>query len=367
MAVVELDHVTKEFPGGARAISDVCLTVADGELLVVVGPSGCGKSTLLRLVAGLEEVSSGVLRIGDREVTCLSPRERNIAMVFQDYALYPNMSVRGNLEFPLRMAKLAAAERERRVAWAAEILGLGVLLERMPRQLSGGQRQRVAMGRALVREPAVFLLDEPLSNLDAKLRSQVRAEIAELQQRMRSTMLYVTHDQVEAMTLGDRVAVLNAGVLQQAAAPQEIYDHPANAFVAGFIGNPPMNVPAATVTVSDGAITVHLGQQRLRVASPDAEWLLRLPRAPERLGIRPEDLALATAETEAALVAEVSHVEYLGHETLVYASFGAGEDDRLIVRLAGRIPFERGDALRLKPQWDRAHFFDANGVAIEPA
>src|SRR5438105_10865272 len=247
MARVALEHVDKVYPGGTRALSDCTLRIEDGELVVVVGPSGCGKSTLLRLVAGLEEVSAGTVRIGERVVNELSPQERNVAMVFQDYALYPYLTARGNLEFPLRMRRLARGAIRDRVEAIARLLDIVALLDRLPKQLSGGQRQRVAMGRALVREPAVFLLDEPLSNLDAKLRVQVRAEIKELQARTRTTMMYVTHDQVEAMTLGDRVVVLDRGRVQQVAPPRGLYERPANVFVAGFIGNPPMNLFPARV------------------------------------------------------------------------------------------------------------------------
>src|SRR5438094_3846178 len=242
MARVELEPVDRVYPGGTHALFDLTLAIDDAELMVLVGPSGCGKSTVLRLIAGLEDATAGTIRIGDRVVNELRPQERNVAMVFQDYALYPYLSARGNLEFPLRMRRLSRAEMRRRVERAADLLGIGPLLERLPKQLSGGQRQRVAMGRALVREPSVFLLDEPLSNLDAKLRLQVRAEIGELQARTHTTMIYVTHDQVEAMTLGDRVAVLDRGRLQQVAPPRDLYDRHANAFVAGFIGNPPMNL-----------------------------------------------------------------------------------------------------------------------------
>ncbi|HYD50368.1 MAG TPA: ATP-binding cassette domain-containing protein, partial [Terriglobales bacterium] len=338
--------------------SELTLRIGDGELVVVVGPSGCGKSTLLRLIAGLEEVSEGELRIGGRSVNQLSPRQRNVAMVFQDYALYPNMTVRGNLEFPLKMAKLDSGERERRVQWVSEMLGLDELLARMPRQLSGGQRQRVAMGRALVRDPAVFLLDEPLSNLDAKLRSQVRAEIAELQQRMKSTMIYVTHDQVEAMTLGDRVAVLNRGELQQVAPPQELYDRPANAFVAGFIGNPPMNLLSAAFSASDGGLRLQLGEQQLQIPEPQASALLALERSPQRFGIRPEDLSLASGALEQALRVQVTHAEYLGYETLVYAAAGS---ERVIARLPGTIQFDRDAPIHLQPDWSKVHFFHADG------
>src|SRR3989449_3365971 len=247
MARVELEHVDKVYPGGTHALTDFTLAIADGELVVLVGPSGCGKSTVLRLIAGLEDATAGTIRIGERAVNELPPQERNVAMVFQDYALYPYLSARGNLEFPLKMRRLGRDEMRQRVERVAGLLDITALLDRLPKQLSGGQRQRVAMGRALVREPSVFLLDEPLSNLDAKLRVQVRAEIKELQQRTRTTMIYVTHDQVEAMTLGDRVAVLDRGRLQQIAPPGALYERPTNVVVASFIGNPPMNLFPARV------------------------------------------------------------------------------------------------------------------------
>jgi len=361
MASVACERLSKTYPGGTRALIDLDLSIADGELLVVVGPSGCGKSTLLRLIAGLDEVSGGSLRIGNVVVNDLPPRQRNVAMVFQDYALYPNMTVRGNLEFPLRMAKLPADEIESRVQRVAGMLGMQELLERQPKQLSGGQRQRVAMGRALVREPQVFLMDEPLSNLDARLRSQVRAEIAELQQRLKATMIYVTHDQVEAMTLGQRVAVLDKGILQQVAPPQELYDQPANVFVAGFIGNPPMNLLPATVIVDDRALSVQIGDQRLRIDAPIAKQLPHLLQPPATLGIRPEDLSLAAGEDDVALAAQVSQVEYLGHETLVYVH---ADEAHAIARLPGTIHFTRGDRLRLRPDWQRAHFFAEDGKAL---
>ena len=239
MASVDFEHIDKIYPGGTQAVFDFNLTVADGEALALVGPSGCGKSTLLRLLAGLETATRGTLRINGQAVNDQPPQRRNVAMVFQDYALYPHMSVRHNLEFPLKMRDLPRADIERQMQWAAELLGLGELLDRLPRQLSGGQRQRVAMGRALVRQPTVFLMDEPLSNLDARLRVQIRAELSDLLERLSATTIYVTHDQAEAMTLGDRVAVLDHGRLQQVAPPRELYERPANTFVAGFIGNPP--------------------------------------------------------------------------------------------------------------------------------
>src|SRR5215470_1518149 len=273
MASVAFEHVEKIYPNGTKAVIDVTLQITDGELMVLVGPSGCGKSTLLRMLAGLETISSGVIRLGNRVVNDLSPQERNVAMVFQDYALYPFMTVRQNLEFPLKMRRLPGGEMARRIAWAADVLDLAALLDRLPKQLSGGQRQRVAMGRALVREPSVSLLDEPLSNLDAKLRVEVRAEISDLQQRTNTTMVYVTHDQTEAMTLGHRIAVLNLGRLQQVAPPQELYDRPANAFVASFIGNPPMNVfPVQVRTDAQGARQLVVAEQVLPLAGRSGDW-----------------------------------------------------------------------------------------------
>src|SRR5262245_49781517 len=288
MAAIDLEHVDKTYDGGTRALADVSLAVADGEFVVLVGPSGCGKSTLLRIVAGLETPTSGIVRIGGRDATGLAAQERNVAMVFQDYALYPHMTARENLAFPLRMRKVARDARDAQVDRVAETLGLTALLDRLPKQLSGGQRQRVAMGRALVREPAVFLMDEPLSNLDARLRTQVRAEIKELQRRTRTTTLYVTHDQVEAMTLGDRVAVLNAGVLQQVAPPRELYDWPANPFVAGFIGNPPMNLFASRLDQVDGQFVLVVGDQVM--AAGDVADMPR--RVPLTAGVRPEHVTI---------------------------------------------------------------------------
>ncbi|HUI27539.1 MAG TPA: sn-glycerol-3-phosphate ABC transporter ATP-binding protein UgpC [Candidatus Kryptonia bacterium] len=365
MARLEFDHVDKVFPDGTRAIADCTLQIADGELLVCVGPSGCGKSTLLRLVAGLEQLTSGTLRIGDRVVNDLSPQERNVAMVFQDYALYPFMSVRRNLEFPLKMRKLARDEIRHRVAWAAELLDIAQLLDRLPKQLSGGQRQRVAMGRALVREPAVFLLDEPLSNLDAKLRVQVRAEIRELQQRTRTTMVYVTHDQVEAMTLGDRVVVLNQGRVQQLASPIELYERPANVFVAGFIGNPPMNLFPTTLLVdSRGETRVSFADQMIPIATGRAAETLQLAQSLTG-GIRPEAFQLAPADDGGALRVAVELVEWLGHETLIHASAGDGEQiARLVVRVQGMHELAKGETVSLRADPQRIHLFDERGVAL---
>jgi multiple sugar transport system ATP-binding protein len=378
MASVDLEHVEKRYPDGTRAVADCTLHIDDGELLALVGPSGCGKSTLLRLVAGLETLTAGTLRIGDVAVGALSPQARNVAMVFQDYALYPHMSVRRNLEFPLRMRKLPPSEIARRVEWITSLLDLGRLLDRLPKQLSGGERQRVAMGRALVREPAVSLLDEPLSNLDAKLRVQVRAEIGELQHRIRTTMIYVTHDQVEAMTLGDRVAVMYHGRLQQVTAPRMLYDQPANAFVAGFIGNPPMNLFPTRLRLGDhGGPEITLAERIVPIAAGrvPAESLRSRREQPLTAGIRPEALRLAASEgAEGIIDVVVEHVEWLGHETLAYVRAGApappggvplsADGIRLVARLHGMHPLAKGDAVRLQLDPESVYLFDADGQAL---
>ena len=362
MASVAFEHVDKVYPGGTRALVDLNLAIADAELVVLVGPSGCGKSTALRLIAGLEEPSGGTLRIGERAANALRPQERNVAMVFQDYALYPHLSARGNLEFPLKMRRLGRAERQRSVEKIAALLDITTLLDRLPRQLSGGQRQRVAMGRALVREPTVFLLDEPLSNLDAKLRVQVRAEIKELQRRTKTTMIYVTHDQVEAMTLGDRVAVLNLGRLQQVAPPQEVYERPANAFVAGFIGNPPMNLfPTRLVQDSRGGVRMRIGGHAVPVDVPGTAVA-----AARTGGVRPEALGLAGGAGEDTVQATVEHVESLGHETLVYVRVPGGEDQevRLVARVDGMHTFPTGDTVRMRVDPARVYLFDQDGTTV---
>lgn len=364
MARVEFEHVTKVYDDSTYAVTDCTLQIADGELMVFVGPSGCGKSTLLRLLAGLEQVSRGQLRIGEQVVNELTPQQRNIAMVFQDYALYPFMSVRRNLEFPLKMRRLPRDEMRRRVDSVANLLEIMPLLDRLPKQLSGGQRQRVAMGRALVRDPAVFLLDEPLSNLDAKLRVQVRAEIGELQHRTRTTMIYVTHDQVEAMTLGDRVAVLDRGRLQQVAAPRELYEHPANVFVAGFIGNPPMNLFPCQLAITESShVTLRVADQTLSFARAE---LAHTAHDQLTAGLRPEDLRLAShGSAEASLAAIVEHVEYLGHETLVHVCVGTDPGTvHLIARLQGMHQLAKGERLHLAVDPSRIHLFDAKGEGL---
>jgi ABC-type sugar transport system ATPase subunit len=359
MATVEFVRIEKTYPNGFHAVRDFDLRVEDGELMVLVGPSGCGKSTLLRLLAGLEEITSGTLRIGGRLANPLSPQERNIAMVFQDYALYPTMTVRGNLEFPLKMRKLPKPEIRRRTDWAAGLLGLEDVMDRLPKQLSGGQRQRVAMGRALVREPSVFLLDEPLSNLDAKLRNQVRTEIADLQRRMGATMIYVTHDQVEAMTLGQRIAVLHQGRIQQVADPRMLYERPANTFVAGFIGSPPMNLFEAELRRTKGRWALRFNGQSLLVETP-----LAAPVDGRRVtaGIRPEALRLGEP-TESGFEAVAQNAEYLGHETLLH--FHPGRPGEIppdakpwTARLPGLQCPAWGEALRFAVVPAQVHLFN---------
>src|SRR5262249_34842617 len=313
MAAIHLDKVEKVYPNGHVARRGLDLDIADGEFLVLVGPSGCGKSTALRIVAGLEAPTGGHVFIGDRDVTALPPQERDLAMVFQSYALYPHKTVRENLEFGLRVRKTPAAVIAERVGNAAKILDVHQLLDRKPGQLSGGQRQRVALGRAIVRQPQAFLLDEPLSNLDAKLRIQTRAELARLHRHLRATMLYVTHDQEEAMTLGDRLAVLREGKLQQVASPLEIYRRPANAFVAGFVGSPSMNFFSCTVQRQNGHL--QLGSPYFSV--PLDESAVGLKSESVLLGIRPQDIRLVDAENADAR-AQVDVIQPLGNEALVH-------------------------------------------------
>jgi len=301
MANVTLEKVTKVYPNGLKAVSDLDLEVADGEFMVLVGPSGCGKTTALRMVAGLEDITSGELKIGDRVVNDVSPKDRDIAMVFQNYALYPHMTVAENIGFALKLRKTPKDELQRKVKEAAQILGLTEYLDRKPGQLSGGQRQRVAMGRAIVREPSVFLMDEPLSNLDAKLRVQMRAEVSRIQRRLGVATFYVTHDQVEAMTMGDRVAVMRGGVLQQCDAPQVLYERPANLFVAAFIGSPAMNLYEVGLDGTSGGLEIVIGNQRLTI--PERKLVERPGLANYRgrqvvVGIRPEHLAENTKQKE---------------------------------------------------------------------
>ena len=359
MATVTFDHVFKRY-GDVTAVSDLNLEIGDGEFMVLVGPSGCGKTTSLRMIAGLEEISEGQLRIGDRVVNDVAPKDRDIAMVFQSYALYPHMSVRDNLAFGLKLRKVPKSDIEQRILEAAGILQLENLLDRKPKELSGGQRQRVALGRAIVREPAVFLMDEPLSNLDAKLRVQTRAEIARLHQRLGTTMVYVTHDQVEAMTMGERIAVMSDGLLQQVGTPQQLYDHPINRFVAGFIGSPSMNF--VETNVPDGAGEIQTDDLTVPVPAAFKEGMAGMD-GKVVVGFRPEHLELGDVEGPAAqLQGTADVVEYLGNEELLHVTSG-GRDIVAIVDSSHRV--KPGDVVKLKLPADKLHMFHAEtGLTI---
>jgi multiple sugar transport system ATP-binding protein len=355
MATVTFEHVTKKY-GDVLAVDDLNLAIVDGEFMVLVGPSGCGKTTSLRMIAGLEEITEGTLRIGDRVVNDVAPKDRDIAMVFQSYALYPHMTVYDNLAFGLKLRKVPKADIDKRVQEAAGILDLGKLLARKPKELSGGQRQRVALGRAIVREPAVFLMDEPLSNLDAKLRVQTRAEIARLHQRLGTTMVYVTHDQIEAMTMGTRIAVMSDGLLQQVGSPQVLYDTPVNKFVAGFIGSPAMNFIDVTLTGSGADATLEGADislplpPRLRdaVGSTSGRKLVA--------GVRPEHLDLGTTGHGVGSFRAVADVvEYLGNDQLLHVTAG-GRDIVAVVGAEHRI--RPGDVLDLVVPLPKLHLFD---------
>ena len=359
MAELQIAGVEKVYPNGFKAIHGIDLEVADGEFIVLVGPSGCGKSTLLRMIAGLETVSAGTIQIGDRVVNELEPADRDIAMVFQNYALYPHMSVYQNMSYGLRNRGYPKDAIEERVQKAAGILQLNGLLDRRPRQLSGGQRQRVAMGRAIVREPSAFLFDEPLSNLDAKLRVQMRVEIKQLQRRLGTTSVYVTHDQIEAMTMADRLVVMNAGVAEQVGTPIELYERPSSVFVGGFIGSPSMNFMPATVE-PDG--------RHLRL-SDDAQLALPVegrrvePGRPVTVGVRPEHLTVS-ADAESALAFKIVLIEHLGADTLLYGSASSveatGEGGGLLtVRWSGHHTPPAGEVIRLAADPAHLHLFDA--------
>jgi multiple sugar transport system ATP-binding protein len=356
MAEVTFHHVKKAY-GPVTVIPDLSLDIQDHEFMVLVGPSGCGKSTALRMIAGLEEITGGEIEIGDRVVNEVPPKDRDIAMVFQSYALYPHMTVRENLEFGLKIRKTPKAEMDRLVNEAAQILGITEFLDRKPKQLSGGQRQRVALGRAIVRKPAVFLFDEPLSNLDAKLRVQMRAEISTLQRRLQTTTVYVTHDQVEAMTMGDRMAVMNKGEIQHVGTPLEVYERPSNLFVASFIGTPPMNFMPAVLT--DGGTTVTASgfkmpvPQELRAAAAGRDGTKVV------LGIRPENVREASREGSGATVpvtAKVEFVEPLGHEVIVHGRVG---DELLVAKVDPHRSPQIGAPVQLVIESDAAHLFDA--------
>ncbi|HET8656343.1 MAG TPA: sn-glycerol-3-phosphate ABC transporter ATP-binding protein UgpC [Longimicrobiaceae bacterium] len=362
MAEIVLDGVTKHYPGGAVAVHRMDLAVADGEFVILVGPSGCGKSTTLNMIAGLEEITRGELRIGGRVVNGVPPKDRDIAMVFQNYALYPHLSVRENLAFPLTLARLDAGVVREKVDRAASALGLTELLERKPAQLSGGQRQRVAMGRAIVRDPQAFLMDEPLSNLDARLRVEMRTQLARLQKRLGTTTVYVTHDQTEAMTLGDRVVVMRAGHVQQIGTPRELYDAPANLFVAGFIGSPAMNILPATV--AEGALRTAIGaipltdQHRRAVESHGGGREVAVGLRPEAF----EDAALAGAERDpaATFTAEVDVLEWMGADVFAYFDVRGMGDDSLVARLGPDTRAREGEPLEMRIDTRRVHLFDAD-------
>jgi multiple sugar transport system ATP-binding protein len=384
MADVAFNEVDKVYDNGVQAVFGLTLDIHDGEFLVLVGPSGCGKTTALRMVAGLEDISDGTLSIGGRVVNDVSPKERDIAMVFQNYALYPHLSVAENIAFGLRLRKAPKATINERVAWAAKLLDLTPYLDRKPKELSGGQRQRVAMGRAIVRQPQVFLMDEPLSNLDAKLRVQMRADIAKLQRELKTTTVYVTHDQIEAMTMGDRVAVMNKGVLQQVDAPQRLYDRPENLFVAGFIGSPPMNLLEAQVS-ANGGVSIDLGGNTLPI--PDAA-LANYPKLREWngrnviVGLRAGDLHPAQGFDQLPqITADVELVESLGGESMAYfkvdarqfkAESSAAEEElenedeasvvgsrpNLVASFPPHVQLRIGDRVQIAVDAKNLHFFD---------
>jgi multiple sugar transport system ATP-binding protein len=393
VAEVTFDGVGKVYPDGTKAVSGMDLAIGDGEFMVLVGPSGCGKTTALRMVAGLEEISEGVLKIGERVVNHVPARDRDIAMVFQSYALYPHLTVYDNIAFGLRLRKMAKDEIDRRVRDAARVLGLEAFLDRKPRALSGGQRQRVAMGRAIVRQPEAYLMDEPLSNLDAKLRVHMRAEIAGLQSDLGVTTIYVTHDQVEAMTMGDRVAVMRKGELQQVAPPQELYERPVNLFVGGFIGSPAMNLVEATIARSDGRYSARIGEHELALTDELLGYRPALRDYVDRtvvLGIRPENLEDAalvpdapddmrikgvvvlreplgseivahfTVDAKPALTEDVRELARdVGQESAVQAAAAEGEDETVVVgRFGPRSRVRNGDVVDVAVETGAMHFFD---------
>jgi len=353
MAEITFNDVTKRYPDGFEAVKHMNLEIGDGEFMILVGPSGCGKSTALRMIAGLESISAGTIEIGGRVVNGLEPAERDIAMVFQNYALYPHMTVRQNLAYGLRNRRTPAAEIERRIGKAAEVLEIAPYLDRKPRQLSGGQRQRVAMGRAIVREPEAFLFDEPLSNLDAKLRVQMRVEIRRLQRALGTTSVYVTHDQLEAMTLADKLVVLNAGLIEQVGSPIELYERPATLFVASFIGSPGMNLLPATA--SEGRVSLPGGGAVSGPIPPLA--------GPFTLGVRPEDLAPTDGRAEPrgfTAQAVVTAVELVGAESYVHGEIAGGKGE-VVFRVPGRSALRLGETVAVAAPTGSLHFFDGGG------
>jgi multiple sugar transport system ATP-binding protein len=363
MAGVRLENIYKKYPGTDKAsVTDVNLDIKDKEFLVLVGPSGCGKSTTLRMIAGLEEISEGKLFIGDRLVNDVAPKDRDIAMVFQSYALYPHMNVYQNMAFGLKLRKFKKADIDKRVREAAKILDIEHLLDRKPKALSGGQRQRVALGRAIVREPQVFLMDEPLSNLDAKLRGQMRAEISKLTKRLETTTIYVTHDQIEAMTMGDRIVVMKDGFIQQTDSPEQLYNHPVNIFVAGFIGAPSMNFISGTLTEQGGSVKFKAAG--VDVAVPEGKSAVLRSKGyigkEVILGIRPEDLheepVFLEASPNTIVNANIEVAENLGHEMYLYLN-GIGTDT-VIARVDGRSGLRDGASVKLALDMNKVHLFD---------
>ena len=372
MADVTLENVCKVFPGGTVAVDTFTLDIANQEFIVLVGPSGCGKSTTLRMVAGLEEVTSGTIRIGSRVVNDVPPKDRDIAMVFQNYALYPHMTVYKNMAFGLKLRRFPKEEIDRRVREAAKILGIEMLLERKPKALSGGQRQRVAVGRAIVRQPQAFLFDEPLSNLDAKLRVEMRAELKRLHHRLQTTVIYVTHDQAEAMTLGDRVVVMNEGRIQQVAPPLTVYDYPVNRFVAGFLGTPAMNFVSGRLTQSNGAVMFEVAAAKVRLPAPMAARVQTYVGKNVTLGVRPEDIGYAAtgkfAGTENVLEATVRVVEPLGDEQIVHLA--GPVDTNMVCKLDAHVKVAVDERMDTYLDMARVHLFDDQtgcNISLEPA
>ncbi len=361
MASIKFEHVKKIYPGDVRVVPDLCLEIKDKEFVILVGPSGCGKSTTLRMIAGLEDISDGKLYIGDRVVNDIAPKDRNIAMVFQSYALYPHMTVYKNIAFGLTMQKVDKAEIDKRVHEAAKALDLEHLLNRKPKALSGGQRQRVALGRAMVRDPDVFLLDEPLSNLDAKLRTSMRSEISRLHKKLQTTFVYVTHDQTEAMTMGDRICVMKSGVIQQFDTPQVLYDTPCNLFVAGFIGSPQMNFIDAVIAGGDGGYQAKFGSTTLQL--PQRMGKDRLGKYVGKtvtLGIRPEDIQAVAADKPHDMEGKIEIAELMGSETSVHLDCGG---KKLVVKGDASFAGQEGNTAALAVKTDRIHLFDKDTEA----
>jgi len=368
MATVEFDHVTKKYDDKTLALSELNMSIDEGEFIVLVGPSGCGKSTALRMLAGLETATQGEIRIDGNIVNQQSPQQRNIAMVFQNYALYPHMSVMENLAFPLKMLRMPKISITNKIQEIADILHLTDVLDRKPKQLSGGQRQRVAMGRALVRDPSVFLLDEPLSNLDANLRTRIRTEILKIQKRINKTTLYVTHDQVEAMTLGDRVAVIKDGKLQQFSTPEHLYKHPDNVFVAEFIGSPGMNIlPASIQSKNKNAWHIVTENQQFDIDVPLRQVSMQNIEKTVSIGIRPESFQLNNIENGIAIKVVIDAVEYLGSDSLIYFKLtdNTQHDKKLVAKITDQLPASAGTVIELYVDPESLHLFDNNGTSIK--